>query len=182
MQKLQMAGHRMTEHWTPEQYRDYLRTGAKPSDHPAIPPMDLSLPTPADNMAERELQRLCVGALERAGYALMTADNARRFGETGERPVGWYGHLSNAKRNPLMPDLWVVRAGRWLGVELKVASVYQPGQREMIASGLWEEVRTYDQFVARMKAFDLDTVKGCEIGMTEHPNGGCYGVCYANKL
>lgn len=28
---------------------------------------------------------------------------------------------------------------------------------------------------------DVDTVKGCFIGMHAHPNGGCYGECYANK-
>lgn len=28
---------------------------------------------------------------------------------------------------------------------------------------------------------DLDTVKGCTLGMTAYPNGGCYGECYAYK-
>lgn len=28
---------------------------------------------------------------------------------------------------------------------------------------------------------DVDTVKGCEDGMTEYPDGGCYGECYAAK-
>jgi hypothetical protein len=28
---------------------------------------------------------------------------------------------------------------------------------------------------------DVDTVKGCEFGMAAHPDGGCYGVCYACK-
>lgn len=28
---------------------------------------------------------------------------------------------------------------------------------------------------------DVDTVKGCAAGMSAHPNGGCYGECYANK-
>lgn len=28
---------------------------------------------------------------------------------------------------------------------------------------------------------DVDTVKGCAAGMNAHPNGGCYGECYANK-
>jgi len=28
---------------------------------------------------------------------------------------------------------------------------------------------------------DVDTVKGCSLGMKAHPNGGCYGECYANK-
>ena len=28
---------------------------------------------------------------------------------------------------------------------------------------------------------DLDTVKGCTLGMNAYPNGGCYGECYAAK-
>lgn len=28
---------------------------------------------------------------------------------------------------------------------------------------------------------DVDTVKGCALGMKAHPDGGCYGVCYAAK-
>jgi hypothetical protein len=28
---------------------------------------------------------------------------------------------------------------------------------------------------------DVDTVKGCTIGMRSHPDGGCYGECYAYK-
>jgi hypothetical protein len=28
---------------------------------------------------------------------------------------------------------------------------------------------------------DVDTVKGCAIGMRVYPNGGCYGECYAAK-
>lgn len=29
---------------------------------------------------------------------------------------------------------------------------------------------------------DVDTVKGCSLGMKAHPGGGCYGECYANKI
>lgn len=28
---------------------------------------------------------------------------------------------------------------------------------------------------------DVDTVKGCELGMQAYPDGGCYGECYAQK-
>jgi hypothetical protein len=28
---------------------------------------------------------------------------------------------------------------------------------------------------------DVDTVKGCSLGMAVYPQGGCYGECYANK-
>jgi len=29
---------------------------------------------------------------------------------------------------------------------------------------------------------DVDTVKGCTIGMQSRPDGGCYGECYALKI
>ena len=29
---------------------------------------------------------------------------------------------------------------------------------------------------------DVDTVKGCTLGMKAYPQGGCYGECYANKI
>lgn len=29
---------------------------------------------------------------------------------------------------------------------------------------------------------DVDTVKGCTLGMKARPEGGCYGECYANKI
>lgn len=29
---------------------------------------------------------------------------------------------------------------------------------------------------------DLDTVKGCAYGLKAHPDGGCYGLCYACKV
>ena len=29
---------------------------------------------------------------------------------------------------------------------------------------------------------DVDTVKGCAMGMAAYPNGGCYGECYARKI
>jgi hypothetical protein len=29
---------------------------------------------------------------------------------------------------------------------------------------------------------DVDTVKGCEMGMKSHPQGGCYGECYAQRI
>lgn len=36
--------------------------------------------------------------------------------------------------------------------------------------------------INRKGVIDVDTVKGCTHGMTAHPMGGCYGLCYANKI
>jgi hypothetical protein len=34
----------------------------------------------------------------------------------------------------------------------------------------------------RKGVLDVDTVKGCSIGMKSYPDGGCYGECYAAKI
>jgi hypothetical protein len=36
--------------------------------------------------------------------------------------------------------------------------------------------------VNRKGVLDVDTVKGCTLGMEAHPAGGCYGLCYAAKM
>jgi hypothetical protein len=36
--------------------------------------------------------------------------------------------------------------------------------------------------VNRKGVLDIDTVKGCSAGMAAHPNGGCYGACYACSI
>jgi hypothetical protein len=45
--------------------------------------------------------------------------------------------------------------------------------------------RTYGPFLTielnRKGVLDIDTVKGCSLGMAAYPNGGCYGECYAAK-
>lgn len=49
-----------------------------------------------------------------------------------------------------------------------------------------ERVRTYlprlTATVNRKGVLDVDTVKGCTLGMRAYPNGGCYGQCYAAKM
>ena len=35
--------------------------------------------------------------------------------------------------------------------------------------------------VNRKGVLDVDTVKGCALGMLAYPGGGCYGECYARK-
>jgi hypothetical protein len=46
-------------------------------------------------------------------------------------------------------------------------------------------LKTYAPFLTAIKngkgALDVDTVKGCTLGMRAYPAGGCYGECYALK-
>jgi len=46
--------------------------------------------------------------------------------------------------------------------------------------------RTYQSALTvsinRKGVVDVDTIKGCTLGMKAHPGGGCYGECYARKI
>jgi hypothetical protein len=95
---------------------------------------------------EAALQRQCETFLDSLGYKRMTAVNAQK---TFCECAGWYGHLNETERNPLMPDLWIFAQPNVrppLLVELKVRNVYQSGQKEMIARGMWIECRTLAEF------------------------------------
>ena len=99
------------------------------------------------NEPEANLQAACESVLDRFGYLRLTATNAEKAGAPYVR--GFYGHLPRAIGNPLMPDLFVLHVRRpALLVELKTRMKYQPGQREMIDSGWWREVRSEEEFRA----------------------------------
>jgi hypothetical protein len=48
-----------------------------------------------------------------------------------------------------------------------------------ITKGLYRPILTVVE--NRKGVLDVDTVKGCTLGMRAYPNGGCYGECYARK-
>ena len=100
---------------------------------------------------EKELQRQAEGWLATHGYRRMTAHEAIAASALGAFTKGWFFHLYIGRANskaPLLPDLMIFDQGmtRCLQIELKVESVYQPGQKEMIDSGHWIEIRTFDEF------------------------------------
>jgi hypothetical protein len=135
----------VTDRMTIHEYREYIRTGIMPTAQTPVWPLDTPKRTAIERQAERKLQAQCEGILEQRGYVRLTGDNVERHIRTAK---GWYGHLVEARKNPFMPDLFIFSAGagKCLLVELKVASVYQPGQRELIEAGVWTEVRTGDRF------------------------------------
>lgn len=49
-----------------------------------------------------------------------------------------------------------------------------------------KELKQYKQKLSAVVnakgVLDVDTVKGCTIGMRVYPKTGCYGACYANKI
>ncbi len=110
--------------------------------------------TKADVKAERQLQTLCQNGLNQRGYISLTNTNAAQFASAN--PAGWYGHLPKPQGNAFMPDLFIFDAGmtRCLMVELKTHNVFQVGQKEMIQAGAWVLVTSYDDFVAKVAAFE----------------------------
>lgn len=52
-------------------------------------------------------------------------------------------------------------------------------ERPIFPSGRYLPVLTIN--MNRKGVIDVDTVKGCSIGMKKYPNAGCYGECYAYK-
>ena len=111
-------------------------------------------PTKADVKAEKELQRLCQNGLNQRGYVSLTGDNAARC--ANDNAVGWYGHLQKPMGNSFMPDLFIFNAAmtRCLMVELKTPNVFQAGQREMCERAAWKLVTSYEDFVAKVAAFE----------------------------
>jgi hypothetical protein len=96
-------------------------------------------PIPPDVDSEKVLQVSVEAMLDRRGYLRMTPDNftrARLFGDVR----GFFAHWPKCKGNPTMPDVLVVDVAHRrppLMMELKVRDVWQPGQKEAVALGLW---------------------------------------------
>lgn len=108
----------------------------------------------ADVKAEKQLQTLCQNGLNQRGYISLTNTNAAQF--AGKDIAGWYGHLPKPQGNAFMPDLFIFNRAmtRCLMIELKTHNVFQVGQKEMIESGAWALVTSYDDFVAKVAAFE----------------------------
>ena len=111
---------------------------------------------------ESELQKTCERFLELRGYRRMTADSAvAEHGRSSSRLRGWFGHVARAKGNPFMPDLFVIRRNaRPLMVELKVRDKYQPGQLEMVEMGWWILVKSFDEFISALFAWEHGHIAG----------------------
>jgi hypothetical protein len=80
----------------------------------------------------------------------------------------------------------------WLNTRQPTPSrraIRQPGGRYENYEQTVREVREMKQYlpiltasVNRKGVLDIDTVKGCSIGMNRYPSGGCYGCCYACRM
>lgn len=112
-------------------------------------------PKPAPKESETELQRHAENWLRQRGYMRLTADLAESEHAAPMRR-GWFGHLVDAERNPLLPDLmiWDGYMHRFFGIELKTRNRYQRGQKEMIDMLCWIECRTLDEVKEQVTAWE----------------------------
>ena len=143
----------MTEHWSTEDFNRFQKTGQKPEEVVKSAQKRVR----RENLAEKEFQTICEQWLRHRGYKTMTADNAG----TQEIVTGWVGHLFNAKKNPLLPDLFIYNPEmtRCLMIELKVVAVFQPGQQEMIDRGAWALAYNFQTVEGLVKSFEAQTQK-----------------------
>lgn len=132
-----------SSNWSIEQFKHFQETGETPED---VIKADKRR-AKCENREEAEFQKICEQWLHHRGYSRLTAENAktRRVGH-----CGWFGHLVNALKNPLLPDLLIFndKMDRCLMLELKVRPVYQPGQKELIDAGTWNLCFTFEEVEA----------------------------------
>ena len=143
----------MTDHWTIAEYKHYEKTGQTPEQAQAAERTVKRVQA----TAERYLQDQCENWLHHRGYKRLTADNAIEARDLSNSDFrGWYGHLVKAKRNPLMPDIFIFSAdmSRSLHVELKARNEWQPGQREMVDAGRWRVAWTFREFEVIVVAWE----------------------------
>jgi len=98
----------------------------------------------AEEMAEKELQRLCENWLTLHGFRRRTPEGICRPGYC----AGWFIHIHEAKRNPILLDLLVLfNDGRYVEGELKTKTgKLSDEQLELVKRGglLW---RTLEEFI-----------------------------------
>jgi len=81
--------------------------------------------------SESKEQKLVEMYLMQHGFLPATVDMIQ-----SGKAKGYYWHLNNTRRNPLLLDLLILDArGRYLMIEMKVRDVWQPGQKELVAQG-----------------------------------------------
>ena len=61
-------------------------------------------------------------------------------------------------------------------------AMFNPPTAPMCANGPRRYKGVLSVSVNQKGVLDVDTVKGCTIGMRTRPDGGCYGECYAAKI
>jgi hypothetical protein len=97
---------------------------------------------------EADLQVSCESFLESVGYRRLTPENCV-IDDDGCR--GYFGHLSQPKGNPLLPDLFIFPHPNdrpAFLAEFKVRDSFRPGQLPMIRRGQWRLFKSKREFVS----------------------------------
>lgn len=102
-----------------------------------------------DAQQERDLQAQCENYLRLQGFWPRTPEWIAQ----GRPPKGWYIHLHEAKRNPILLDLLILRNdGRYLEIELKSESgVTTSEQRSILDAQCMAPVRSLVHFINGVK-------------------------------
>ncbi len=92
---------------------------------------------------EKRLQRDCENWLTLHGYRRRTPEEIRRPGPC----VGWFIHLHETRKNPILLDLLILRGGSYKEIELKsVNGKLSPEQESLITRG-GKLCRTLEEFI-----------------------------------
>lgn len=137
----------MSNNWTSKDYQHWQATHETPED---VAKFEAKREKRV-RMDEKALQTQCEQWLHLRRYHRLTAKNATLNGN-----IGWFGHLHEAKRNPLMPDLFIFneKKDKCLMVELKVRDKWRPGQREMVNRGAWYVAWSFQDFEMLVKCWE----------------------------
>lgn len=102
-----------------------------------------------EKMDERKLQTQCESWLTLHGFRSRTPREILRLGEC----AGWFVHIHEAKRNPILLDLLVLFAdGRYLEIELKTKEGRATSeQHQIIAQHGGKLCRSLQEFIEVMK-------------------------------
>lgn len=98
---------------------------------------------------ERKLQAACESWLTLNGYRRRTPDDIT--GMNGDC-AGWFIHMHDAKRNPILGDLLILkRDGSYLEIELKAHGGRLSPEQAALSSYQWVRVcRTLKEFIGAM--------------------------------
>lgn len=101
-----------------------------------------------EGMAEKELQAQCESWLTLHGFRRRTPEEITRPGECN----GWFIHLHEAKRNPILLDLLILHDdGRWQEVELKTVVGKTTREQEALIARGGHLCRTLEEFKGVVK-------------------------------
>ena len=105
-----------------------------------------------ETRVERKLQADCERWLTLHGYRRRTPDD---IADCDRNTVGWFSHLHDAKRNPILADLLIMRRNAYIEIELKAGKAGRlSNEQHTLAEYQWITVcRSLAEFIKVMEAW-----------------------------